>query len=291
MSLFNAPAKKHSHRLKLLAPGCVIAVVPILVMILVFGQESKAQDRFGELPPPVSTLRYLTVGVTEYVDPTIRQLSCCRRDAEDMAEAFRAQKGKLCPLVEGETLTDAQATRQNILNALDNLIATARNGDTAMIFLSGHGGGCGIRGEWGFNPHDFDDVRGHETALTANLLRRKLTELARGGVKVILILNCCHAGAFGIHDNNFVVLAGCLPYELAWVNSLWRNAVFTTALLEAWQGKADRNSDGVVTLDEVEVYVARRVQELLRDAGIPSEQSPSCGQPAGLREGLLLARI
>jgi hypothetical protein len=244
-----------------------------------------------------ATLRYVAVGVSRTPGlPAAQQLRFAHKDAVDLDRLWRSQQGKLCPQVEGTTLIDEQATRQEIVAALERLIATARPGDVAMISLCGHAGCCGARGEWGFLPYDYDDGDAPNTALTATGLRSRLTELARRGVTVVLILDCCHAGAFGQASPDFVVFAACLPQEFSREHADWNNGLFTMAFIEGLSGKADANGDGVVTLAEADAYVTSRVTQILREraaslGGLAESQNPRCDRPAGVRGSLPLARL
>ena len=61
--------------------------------------------------------------------------------------------------VTGQALVNENATRQNVLDRLDTVIAEAQAGDWAVIFLAGHGGPYGI--DWVFCAHD-KVVKGQE---------------------------------------------------------------------------------------------------------------------------------
>jgi Caspase domain len=268
------------------------AVASIALLVLLFAASGAARAANSH-----TTLRYVAVGVSRTPKlPAAQQLRFAHKDAQDLDRVWRSQQGKLCPQVEGITLINEQATRREIVAALDRLIATARPGDIAMISLCGHAGCCGVRGEWGFLPSDYDDGDAPNTALSATSLRTRLTELARRGVTVVLILDCCPAGAFGQASPDFVVFAACLPQEYSREDADWNNGLFTMAFIEALMGKADANGDGVVTVAEADAYVTSRVRQILRDrtallGGIAESQNPCCGRPAGIRSSLPLARL
>jgi DNA-directed RNA polymerase specialized sigma24 family protein len=243
-----------------------------------------------------TTLRYLAVGVSEAPKSTAKQLQFAHKDALDFERICRTQAGKLHAQTEGTTLINKQATRAAIVAALHRLAADAKAGDTVMIALCGHAGGVGMRGEWGFVPFDFDAGDSASTALTSTVLRQRLTELASRSVTVVLILDCCHAGAFNLGTADFVVFAACLPQETSRESVAWNNGLFTMAFIEALEGKADLNGDGLVTLAETDAYVTSRVAQVLRDqaalgARSPEAQNPSCGRPTSIRSSLPLARV
>jgi uncharacterized caspase-like protein len=272
---------KHSRR--------ALASIALFVLLFAASRPALADNSHA-------ALRYVAVGVSRAPKlPVAAQLRFAHKDAQDFERVWRSQQGKLCPLVEGTTLIDEQANRREIVAALDRLVATARSGDVAMISLCGHAGCGGARGEWEFIPYDYDDADTAKSALTATTLRTRLIELARRDVTVVLILDCCHAGAFGQASPEFVVFAACLPQELSREHDDWKNGLFTMAFIEALTGKADANGDGVVTLAEADAYVTKRVTQILRQRMAPMGrgaqlQHPRCDRPAGIPSSLPLAR-
>ena len=71
-----------------------------------------------------------------------------------------------------------------------------------------------------------------------------------------------------------LVLAAASDAEASQESDAWGHGAFTTSLLEALAGRADRRSarhapapDGVVTLDEIADYVTARVPELTTAVG------------------------
>src|SRR5262249_47363961 len=87
--------------------------------------------------------------------------------------------------------------------------------------------------------------------------------------------------------DNFAIFAGCRELEQSSENGplAITNGFFTRALLEGLQGKADANNDGVVTLAEVNAYVAKRVPYFAQ--GFP--QNPNLTHTASFNTGLALA--
>ncbi|HYV37109.1 MAG TPA: caspase family protein [Gemmataceae bacterium] len=242
-------------------------------------------------------LHYVAVGVSKIpMMPPQHQLRYAHKDAQDLARVWEAQKGKIYTNVHGETLTDETAKLSDIMAALDRLISNAKKGDTAVVSFAGHGGVLpGRNPQWVFETSNFDpkDVQG--TLLFESALREKLAKLAAGGVNVILVLDTCHAGAFGSGDSGIVVLAACAATQSSGEHELVGNGFYTSALIEALSGKADLNGDGIITLEEVETYVAKRVAEY--DAMYPAfdhngqkmVQIPTSFRPASMQNGLALA--
>jgi uncharacterized caspase-like protein len=82
-------------------------------------------------------LHALVVGVNVFEDPLIRGLRFARRDAETMASLLEGR------IPSGERrvrkLLDAQATRRNVVKAMDDLCRDVDDGDIVLIYFATHG--------------------------------------------------------------------------------------------------------------------------------------------------------
>ena len=83
-------------------------------------------------------LYVLAVGVSIYQDADLR-LDLAAKDALDFGAAWNDQRGRLYSGVEVRTLTDAQATKGNILDGLEWLQRQVTAKDIAVLFFAGHG--------------------------------------------------------------------------------------------------------------------------------------------------------
>ena len=97
-------------------------------------------------PPAASTAEFavkpklyvLSVGVAQYQDRAL-QLQYSAKDARDFANAMKLQGGRLYRDVEIRLLTDAQATRDAVVDGLEWLKTQVTYRDVGMLFLAGHG--------------------------------------------------------------------------------------------------------------------------------------------------------
>lgn len=192
-------------------------------------------------------------------------LPCCAKDAHDMAQWGKAQKGKLFEHVDVTTIVDTEATAADILKALRGLADKTKAGDYAIVYMSGHGGrGCK---EYVFCAHDRN--------VAWSEIREALRE-AKG--RILIILDACQSGAV-IDNGNMIVLAAALADQgsIGYSNPQ-TNSLYTRLLLEALNGKADMNKDGLISLAEVDAYVSGQLalkagnpeSTLLRPANVPS---------------------
>jgi hypothetical protein len=278
--------------------------VPALVFALAFlGTPALAADSKTPAPQP-GTLHVLAVGVARAgVNKPEARLPGADRGAAAVAAFFRGQEGKLYQEVRDVTLTNEEATRDGILGQLDCLREEFRPGDMAVVYISAHGGES--RGHWFMAAYDHP-WNNWSTAGTVKEkeIRERLEKLPG---KVIVILDSCHSGAFGDGVSNrdvkagagLVVYAAALSDQFSWSNPFLGRGFFTYALLEALEGKADANGDGVVTLAEVDAYVAARVADLTpwskketAARGLPAkDQTPTMSRPTTIPGNVPLAVV
>jgi uncharacterized caspase-like protein len=267
-----------------------------LALVLVVALAGTGQARAEQTKP---NLVVLAIGVSKHQRAVpddqrgLHNLKYAAKDARDLAEACKAQEGKRFSRVETMVLTDREATRQNIEEALDRLARKVGRGDHVIVFVSGHGGIDNLQ-HYFFVPYDYDPARA-TTGVRWTAFRDTLARLP--GTR-FLILDTCRAGGAGgdsLWSDPQAATTGLITYasSLAGESSLeaanhpeFQNGYFTLALLEALQGKADSDQDGVVTLAEIDAYVSNRVARL---SG--GKQNPAMQRPASIPSSLALARV
>jgi uncharacterized caspase-like protein len=247
-------------------------------------------DAAGAQTPTKGTLYVLTVGVTKYQhDPNhttwmTKAVEYAAKDAEDLARVFKTQQGRLYQRVECVTLTNERATKENIERALASLRSVVRAGDGVIVFVASHGG-SGKHG-YAFTPYDARPDNGSQD-VTGATLRQSLAGLPG---TCLLILDTCHAGAVAsstsasmqpmtelANQAGILVYAGCGITEGGLeIKGLLKNGLFTHALIQALEGRADVNHDGVVTLAEVDAYVDNLVRQISQGRQNPTMQRPVC---------------
>ena len=219
--------------------------------------------------------------------------------ARDFAAAMQAQSGRMYRNVVLRTLTDREATRAAVLRELEWLAASAGPGDTAMLFLAGHGLN-GADGHYYFLPHDGM----HERLATTGVAERNLRDaLARVRGKAILFVDTCFAGnvlgafrnasrelarvtsTLSSPENGVVVFASSSGRQLSEEKDEWGNGAFTKALLEGLSGRADLARTGRITFRALHAFVTEQVSKLTK-----GRQTPVTISPAGLLD-FALARM
>ncbi len=169
-------------------------------------------------------------------------------------------------------LVESQATKANILNAIDWLAYNADENDTALFYFSGHGSDY-LNGF--FFPYD-TLVDSFENAISTVELARAFQPVQAG--KIAIILDTCHAGCFQYYlsASGRVILMGTRSYEVGWETDYLRHGVFSFFLFQALNNFdiADINGDYELSAEELFWYAGPRTSEYEEDNYFESIQHP-----------------
>jgi Caspase domain/WD domain, G-beta repeat len=254
--------------------------------------------RWAAASPPVRRrLFVLAVGISRYQDPAYR-LDYAAQDAVDFEAAWKRAAGRSYGAVETRLLTDERATRDAILEALDEIRGKAAPEDVTAVFLAGHGINDG---GYFFLPWDAD-LRRPSTRLVSDTALREALQRLPG--RVALFLDTCRAGSLlddggdlgrrldvtrflsdltSYGSAGLVVFSAAVGRQLSQESAAWKNGAFTEALLEGLGGAADLNRNREVTAAELDLFLSDRVRALTRDA-----QTPVTAKPLGLPDFVLV---
>lgn len=177
-------------------------------------------------------------------------------------------------------LKDDAATAVNILAGLDWLAQKADVGDTAVIYFSGHGGRVETtNGDVNYLlPVDARFNKYQETAISSDTFSAKLRQIP--SEKVVVFLDCCHAGGIGTaktavefqkglgeatlekmrHGTGRAIIASSRADEVSLILTGAENSLFTTHLLAGLKGEAADN-DGFVKITNLFEYVETKVNQ------------------------------
>ena len=242
-------------------------------------------------PNGSGTLYVLAIGINDYPDKRLK-LDCAAPDAQALRQAFLTNSRRLFPGgIEAKLLLDGQATRENIVGELRRLAGAVKAGDVAVVFYAGHGDSR-IEGQFYLVPVDASLRNLSATGISGEALKKAIGELP---CTTMLILDACDSGGFDqkkkkrktrglpvqsdalvrelVYDSGLVVMCGAAKeQEAAEENG---RGFFTRAIVEALSGPADLDKDGVVELDELDMYVRRRVRALSVGDQEPTISIPS----------------
>jgi hypothetical protein len=209
-------------------------------------------------------------------------------DAKNMGLAL--QQYCQIPREQNFLLTGKEASRENILKTFESIAIETKEqqADTVVIYFSGHG--CNVQGNLYFVTHDSRNTDIPGTAIAGNEWINLLKECKAN--KMLVILDCCHAGAFTqmethkwqsvgvpfdaeafVSGKNRVVLTASHASQVSYLSR--PVSVFTYALIEALGGGHFYVGDKNVTLFDLALYVRERVVFLSKQLNNNKPQKPS----------------
>lgn len=260
------------------------------------------------LPSHVRQKFALVIGIGRFKDPTIPRLQYAAKDAKDVAALLADPRHGNFDPSNITLLTDEQATRAAILNAMQQLFLQAREDDLVVTYVSSHGspaaqdqglGGIGyivtydttVKNIWvdGLEYQNFADKT---TMIKA---RRKVTfldtcfsgEASRRGAKALAIegvgVDERTAKMFLSGEGTFVITSS-RANERSWESEKIQNSYFTYYLLDAL-----KRAKEPPTVKEVFEYLSSKVPAAVaRDKQAPQHpQMQPSGGPGDVRIGVV----
>ncbi len=217
----------------------------------------------------------LVVAVTDYVDPSLRQLRAPAGDAADLRDVLAD------PEVGGFSVTSViNEKAQQIRLAIEDFLADRSPDDLLLVYLSCHGM-IDLRRRLYFAARDTIKDRLASSGVEANWLLDQLEDCRAR--RQVVILDCCFSGAFaqrskgdtdlGIGERlvgegrGRVVLTASRGTEYSFEGEplygedAARGSVFTSALVDGIRtGAADTDRDGLISVDDAYTYAFERVR-------------------------------
>lgn len=198
-------------------------------------------------------------------------------DAKGVADILKDPGRCAYPPGQVELLAGESARRQAVLDALDRLAKSVDESSTVMIYFSGHGyraitpiGEAYFLIPFGVQMEHLKDtaINGSEFASRLQAIKSK---------KLLLLLDCCHAGGLGLakglevvksplppealeilrQGKGRVIIASCKDTELSYGGSPY--SAFTLALIEALSGLGASKKDGFVRAADLAMYAREKV--------------------------------
>ncbi|GLL05100.1 caspase family protein [Dactylosporangium matsuzakiense] len=227
----------------------------------------------SKLPERFARGHALVIGVGADLPVTVR-------DARTVASVLEDPQRCAYPPNRIRLLTEAEASRDNVVTALDAIAHAATPDDSLLVYYSGHGVAT-PDGRYFLLTHGADHTRPDETALSGRHFTALLTAMPVR--RLLLLLDCCRAG--GIFDNSIekgpttvrpavpldvqdllahgkgrIVIASSRADEV----SIIKNgiSVFTRVLVEAFCGLGAARRDGFVYATDLALHARQRVPAL-----------------------------
>ncbi len=193
----------------------------------------------------------VSVGISDYPG-TQNDLPLPMEDAKTVTWLYTQNAD-----VEYRQLLNGQATRSNIISAMNTIFAKAKGDDVVVFFFSGHG----YRG--GFVAYDgYLDYAEIRKAMSKNSSKNKM-----------IFADACFSGKIATPKKsqgndlatakkaNVMLFLSSRSNETSIERRTMKNGIFTTYLIKALRGAADTNRDRIITAKELFKYVQRNVKK------------------------------
>jgi len=238
----------------------------------------------------------VVIGVGQYDSAEVPRLTYAAADADAVYQLLTGPGGfRKEHVVLLSDRTDRKPTLRNIRWALGTFLSrSARKDDTVLIFFAGHGApevdprGVEKDGLAKYlAPSDVEPDDLYSSALPMDELLNVFGRIEAD--RVVAFLDACYSGAAGGRsftsrktraagvDDAFLarltqakgraIVTASRPAEVSLELAELGHGVFTYYLLQGLKGAADRNGDGVVTLQELYEYLDQEVTRKARAAG------------------------
>ncbi|MDQ1239613.1 MAG: ankyrin repeat protein 50 [Thermodesulfobacteriota bacterium] len=269
----------------------LLSFVSIFSVCPVYGKPP-TKDPMGSPPGARGKLYALVVGVGLYKDGALPKLDLADQDAKAFGDFLKTQD-RLFHEAQITSLINDKATKAEIEKYLYYTLPKAGKDDTVILFLSGHGRFDPMRPkEFFFLPHDAEN----EFIATTGV-RMSGLEFLNGisAEKILIIADACYAGGFSQmkakspvpslelflkeakHSSGRAIISSSKDGQLSWELPGHNNSVFTHNLLEGLRGKADRDHDGLVTLNEAYEYAYAQTKDATKGRQHPQFEGSVVG--------------
>jgi len=196
-------------------------------------------------------------------------------DAQGLAAILKALQRCAYPPEQVQVLVDEDASQRHILTALERLEHLSTIESTVIVYFSGHGYQASTPAITSYlMPYGCDVTRLEQTALSGAEFTARLRALP--AQKLLLLLDCCHAGGFTqtpplpmqksplppevltllAEGRGRVLIASSQENELSFAGNPY--SAFTLALIEALCGAGVAQADGYVRVADLALH-ARQV--------------------------------
>lgn len=223
----------------------------------------------GDLP----RLFCVAIGVGDYHDEKLPPLRLSTKDARDFADAISKKRGLPFADVQVKLLTDKEATRADIFEAMEWLQQETTPNDICFFFYAGHG----YRDEkdrFYFMPYEGTTDKLYN-CFSATDFRNMAEDI---NCKLIVFTDACYSAALFEGNrsaatthfieqlrrtkNGMMLYASSASDTKSKEDPSWGNGAFTKALLAAFNGGARQQFDEGLSTQELERYLYKEVRRL-----------------------------
>ncbi len=225
---------------------------------------------------------FIGIGIDTYDNKEIASTPYCVNDVKLISEKLRHKERGLFSasilLHSQQTNKRYLPTKNNILGQLEARIPFLTKKDTIVVYFAGHGY-INANGQGFLIPQDADPTNLEKTAIPTSAIRGLLGETQAKAV--VLVLDCCHAGAArGVKVNvklkatgfelgkefsklkNVLTIASCRANQKSYTLDKQKHGLFTYVFSQALHNDdLDGNGDGYIEAAELYVYVRDTVNK------------------------------
>jgi hypothetical protein len=215
------------------------------------------------------------VGVSSYAH--MPSLKYTDDDAYQIYAFLKSPEGGALPNDQIRLLIDENATRQNILAGMNDVLLKADENDVVLMYYSGHG----LPGM--FLPIDFDGY-------SNNLSHKEVLDVFKNSKAKhkLCIADACHSGSLLASRSPFnqqmeefyqeynntsggtALIMSSKSEEVSLETSGLRQGIFSHYLIRGLNGEADNNKNDIVTVTELFDFISIGVKQYTRNAQQPS---------------------
>jgi WD40 repeat protein len=243
--------------------------------------DPRSVELFTESQSKHSVCHVLAIGINEYKNSKLN-LNYARPDAVSFSQVLDQKAGALFKSIQVHTLYDKDASRQNILKAMDELSTQVQPEDVFVFYYAGHG--SMVDNKFYFIPTEnirlYEQGALQKEAIEASLVQEKLKNIR--ALKQLIVMDACQSGGSvellatrGVNEEKAIaqlsrstgvhVMASAGSEQFAAEFSELGHGLFTYVLLKALEGEADgAPKDGKVTIYELKSYIDDQVPEMTR---------------------------
>lgn len=223
----------------------------------------------GDLP----RLFCVAVGVGDYHDDKLPPLKLATKDAEDFANTVAKKQGLPFSEVQVKLLTDQEATREDIFEALEWLQQETTPNDICIFFYAGHG----YRDEkdrFYFMPYGGTTDKLYKCFSSADF--KNMAEDIN--CKLIVFADACYSAALFEGNrsaatthfleqlrrakNGTMLYASSASDTKSKEDPEWGNGAFTKALISAFNGGARQQFDEGLSTQALDAYLYKEVRRI-----------------------------
>ncbi|MEO1052143.1 MAG: caspase family protein [Bacteroidota bacterium] len=234
-----------------------------------------------------SDLYIVSVGINEYKNSAYN-LNYAKPDAKSFTQKLIENGSRIFRNVRKVEIYDGEATKANIIKGFESVISQSKPQDVFVFYYAGHGTlDEDNDDQYYLVPTDITKLYGdpaqlQDKGISATDLKGLLAQVK--SQKQLILMDACHSGGaiktIGVRaaaseekaivqlarSSGVVMIASSGTQQYASEFEVLEHGVFTYALLEALDGRAD-NGDNKITVNELKFFMEERVPELTEEHG------------------------